>query len=152
MVNVNYSESIGKSDHTTLGFEWRKSYRVLHPSLPRRNTWRADLDSMSSEAAKIDWNFAPDEELEHMCPDTFQYLGSQHHVTVHLGLILNFERYGKDANGCGIGLNIKLIPHIMKYTKHVGTNVLSWNVSRDQNMKKDWLNQPFLPPNDCSAT
>ena len=33
-----------------------------------------------------------------LCPDMFQCLGSQHHVAVHLGLILNFERYGKDAN------------------------------------------------------
>ena len=30
VVNVNYSEPIGKSDHTTLRFECRKSYRVPH--------------------------------------------------------------------------------------------------------------------------
>ena len=66
VVNVNYSKPIGKSDHTTLRFGWRKSYRVLHPSLPRRNLWRADLDGMLSLAAVIDWNFACNGELEHV--------------------------------------------------------------------------------------
>ena len=66
VVNVNYSEPIGKSDHTTLRFEWTKSYRVLHPSLPQRNIWRADLDGMLSAATGIDWNLASELELEHM--------------------------------------------------------------------------------------
>ena len=54
VVNIIYSEPIGKSDHTTLKFEWRKSYRVLHSSFPRRNIWRADLDSVLSVAVAMD--------------------------------------------------------------------------------------------------
>ena len=106
MVNINYSEPIGKINHTTLRFEWRKSYRVLHPSLPQRNIWCADLDSMLSAAAKIlhltgslnTCGAVLKVASTDLCQDTFQYLGSQHHVAVHLGLILNFERYGKDTN------------------------------------------------------
>ena len=59
VVNVNYSEPIGKSDHTMLRFEWREtiSGHYTHPFLGGTYGAQTSIDMLSA-ATKIDWNFA----------------------------------------------------------------------------------------------
>ena len=54
MVAVTYSELTTKSDRTTLKFDWKKLYRVLHQSFPQQNIWHADLNSMVSATVGLD--------------------------------------------------------------------------------------------------